>query len=269
MTAVRSSGGGFLAAPVEALEARIEGLAGAIEVVRPDGDGPFPVVIQLHGCGGRKPLQGRWAQAVREAGWAAVVVDSYAHRRISNTEAYSLVCTGLKLRGAERAGDLFAAMEWVRRQGWADGGRIVVAGWSHGGWSALDAMAMAPGTDAERLTGLTGLGAEPLEGLIGAFLVYPYASMPSIARMRGLRVDVAPLAIVGGRDVIVGGRGLASALRRMRTPGEEIEVVFFDKATHAFDEAEASDLRVHFDAALTRRAHGLLQDYLGRVLARG
>ena len=110
--------------------------------------------------------------------------------------------------------------------------------------------------------------AEPVDVLVGAFLVSPYASMPSIARMRGLRVDVAPLAIVGGRDVIVGGRGLASALRRMRTPGEAIEVVFFDKATHAFDEAEASDLRVHFDAALSRRAYGMLQDYLGRVLAR-
>ena len=270
MAVISALGGGFFAPPAESFEKRIEGLATAIEVVRPEGDGPFPVVIQLHGCGGCKPLQGRWAQAVREAGWAAVVVDSFAHRQISNMEAYGLVCTGLKLRGAERAGDPFAAMEWVRRQEWADADRMVVGGWSHGGWTALDAMAMEPGAEIERQTGLTGVGDKPLAGLVGAFLVYPYAGPPSLARAHGLRVDVAPLAIVGGRDSIVGGRSLASALQRMRTPGAPIEVVFFDTATHAFDEAEAKDLRVHYDAELTRRAEGLLQDYLRRIdAARG
>lgn len=260
--------GGFLAPPPETIEHRIEALAPGIDVLRPDGEGPHPVVIQLHGCGGRKGLQDRWAQVVKEAGWAAVVVDSYAHRRIASAEAYALVCTGMKLRGAERAGDLFAAMEWVRRQSWADPQCIVAAGWSHGGWTALDAMAMAPGSEIERLTGLTGVGEAPLSGLAGAFLVYPYASLPSIARLNGLRVDVAPLAIVGGRDVIVGGRGLASALRRMRTPGAPIEVAFFEKATHAFDEVGAKDLRVRYDAGLTREAEGLLRDYLRRVTAR-
>ncbi len=259
---------GFLAPAVEPLEARVEKLAVGIDVVRPDGDGPFPVVIQLHGCGGRKPLQDRWAGVVRDAGWAAVIVDSYAHRNISDTQAYATVCTGLRLRGAERAGDLFGAMEWVRRQAWADAERIVATGWSHGGWTALDAMAMEPGAEAERLTGLTGLVEEPLAGLVGAFLMYPFASLPSIARLRGLRVDAAPLAIVGGRDVIVGGRGLGAALRRMKTPGAPVEVVLFDKATHAFDEVEATDLRVRYDAGLTRRAEALLQDYLRAAEAR-
>lgn len=263
-----SARGGFLAPPVESLERRVRDIAASVDVVRPDGDGPFPVVIQLHGCGGRKSLQGRWAAVVRDAGWAAVVVDSYAHRRISSAEAYALVCTGMKLRGAERAGDLFAAMEWVRGQDWADARRMVVAGWSHGGWTALDAMAMAPGAEAERLTGLTGLADEPLAGLAGAFLVYPFASPPSLARMRGLRVDVAPLALVGGHDVIVGGRGLAGVLRRMRTPGEAIGVVLLEKATHAFDEVDAKDLRVRYDAGLTRRAEQLLTDYLRRIEAR-
>lgn len=253
---------GFLAPPSEQMEARIEALARGIDVVRPEGGGPIPVVIQLHGCGGRKPMQDRWAQIVSGTGWAAVIVDSYAHRRISDNEAYATVCTGLKFRGAERAGDLFAAMEWVRRQDWADARCIVAAGWSHGGWTLLDAMAMAPGAEAERLTGLQALPAEPLAGLAGAFLMYPYASPPSIARLRGLRVDAKPLAVVGGRDVIVGGRGLGRALRRMKTPGPAIEVEVFDKATHAFDEAEAKDIRVRYDAALTRRAEGLLRDYL-------
>lgn len=260
--------GSFLAPQTEAFAARIEALAAGATVVRPEGDGPFPVVMQLHGCGGRKPLQDRWAEIVRDAGWAAVIVDSHAHRRISDREAYATVCTGLRFRGAERAGDLFASMEWVRAQTWADASRIVVAGWSHGGWTALDAMAMHVGAEAQRLTGLEGLPDEPLAGLVGAFLIYPFASPPSLARLRGLRVDVAPLAIVGGSDVIVGGRRLGRALQRMKTPGAPIDVVLFGKATHAFDELEAKDLRVRYDAGLTKRAQGLLVDYLRRVASR-
>lgn len=260
--------GAFLAPKAEELETRVKSIAAGVTVVRPQGDGPFPAVVQLHGCGGRKPLQDRWAEVVRDAGWAAVIVDSYAHRRISDREAYATVCTGLRFRGAERAGDLFAAMEWVREQAWADASQIVVAGWSHGGWTALDAMAMEPGAEAQRLTGLTGLPEEPLAGLAGAFLVYPYASPPSLARLRGLRVEAAPFAIVGGSDVIVGGRGLGRALQRMKTPGEAIDVVVFEKATHAFDELEAKDLRVRYDAGLTKRAQGLLVDYLRRVANR-
>ena len=33
-------------------------------------------------------------------------------------------------------------------------------------------------------------------------------------------------------------------------------------ATHAFDEPDSHDLRVHYNSELTRRAEGLYQDYL-------
>lgn len=246
----------------ETLEARIAALAPGLEIYRPEGPGPFPVVIQLHGCGGKKALQGRWGRAAREAGWVAIVVDSYRHRKISPFEAYSTVCTGMRLWGRERAGDLFAAMEWVRWQSWAMADRIVVAGWSHGGWTAMDAMTMTPGEEIEAATGLSGIGPDPLGGLVGAFLVYPYAGPGSLARVKGLQVDVSPLAIVGARDVIVGGRSLAKALAGIETPGKPIEVAVFENATHAFDEEEARDLRTRYDPVLTARAQDLYRGYL-------
>ncbi|MEO6377912.1 MAG: dienelactone hydrolase family protein, partial [Caulobacteraceae bacterium] len=71
-------------------------------IVRPDGPGPSPVVVQLHGCGGIQPMQMRYAETARTAGVAALVVDSLAPRGIGRREAQLTVCTGLRLRGAER-----------------------------------------------------------------------------------------------------------------------------------------------------------------------
>jgi dienelactone hydrolase len=191
-----------------------------------------------------------------------VVVDSYAFRNISTLQAYSLVCTGLHLWGRERAGDLFAMMEWARRQDWVDARRIAVAGWSHGGWTALDAMALAPGMEAAAATRLDGLSDEPLAGLAGAFLVYPFAGPGSLARSRGLRLDVPVKALVGGQDVVVGSKSLARALERMPTPKRPIDVVLLEGATHAFDEKEARDLRVRYDPELVARAHGMYAEFL-------
>lgn len=252
----------------ETLEQRIEALLPGADIYLPEGEGPFPVAIQLHGCGGKKSFQADWAEVAKSAGWAVMVVDSYKHRRISTLQAYTTVCTGLQFWGQERAGDLYAAMEWLRRQSWADANRMVVAGWSHGGWTALDAMCLRPGEEAGRTTKLTGLPEEPLEGLVGAFLVYPFAGPIAMAPSRGLRVDVAPLALVGGQDIIVGGRPLMRTLERMKTPGEKVRVVFLDTATHAFDENTARDIRVRYDPALTERAHGLYRDYLTGIAKR-
>jgi dienelactone hydrolase len=246
----------------ETLQHRIDMLLPGADLVLPEGKGPFPVVIQFHGCGGKKPFQLDWAEAAKQAGWAALVIDSHKHRNISQLEAYATVCTGLQLWGRERAGDLYAAMEWVRRQSWADAKRIVVAGWSHGGWTVLDGLCMAPGAEMANATHISDLPAEPLAGLAGAFVVYPFAGPGSLARSRGLRVDVSPMALVGTRDVIVGGRGLARTLSKMPMPGKPMDVVILEGATHAFDEPDTHDLRTRYDPAITGRAQKMYQAYL-------
>jgi dienelactone hydrolase len=251
----------------ESLQQRIDALLPGADLTLPEGEGPFPVVIQLHGCGGKKNLQARWAKVAKDAGWAVLVVDSYAHRNISTLEAYATVCTGLRLWGRERAGDLYAAMEWVRQQDWADHDRIAVAGWSHGGWTALDALALKPGADAESATRLTGLPEEPLSGLVGAFVIYPFTGPGSIAPSRGVRADIPVKALVGTHDMVVGNRSVARALQKMPTPRTPVDVVMMEGATHAFDEVEAQDLRVRYDPELTRLAHGLYTDFL-RSLAK-
>jgi dienelactone hydrolase len=245
----------------ETLDQRVAAMMPYADIVKPEGPGPFPVVVQMHGCGGKKDFQRTWAQEAVKAGWAAIVLDSYGHRGISRLGAYATVCTGSRLWGRERAGDLYAALAWARAQPWADGDRMVAAGWSHGGWAVLDALAMAPGAEMADATKLEGLADEPLAGVVGAFLVYPYCSFGCVARRHGLRFDARPLALVGSKDAIVGGDSLRTTLSALNAP-TAVRVEWLDGATHAFDEPEARDLRVRHDPVLTAHAHGLYRAYL-------
>jgi dienelactone hydrolase len=235
-----------------------------METRRPAGSGPFPVVLMLHGCGGPRPFLRDAAEHVVRAGGAAVLIDSFAPRRISRIAAIATVCTGAQLRGRERAGDLYAAFAWAGRQRWADPKRIIAAGWSHGAWTIMDALALHPGEEMRRATGIANLPGEPLQGLAGAFLAYPYAGVASLAGRRDWRIAPPAIAILAGRDYIVGVKTPRAALERQRARGAPIEIVHFPTATHAFEDAEAEDPRIRHDPELTAHAYALLCDLVGR-----
>ncbi|MBI3437617.1 MAG: dienelactone hydrolase family protein [Proteobacteria bacterium] len=244
------------------LEARADWLAPHLHVTRPEGSGPFPVLLMLHGCGGPRPFQREIATLMADAGAAAVEIDSFAPRGIDRAAAYATVCTGARLRGRERAGDLYAAIAWVRRQEWADPSRIIGAGWSHGAWTIMDALSLRAGDEMRRATGLHDLNREPLEGLAGTFLVYPYAGPTSFAGRRAWRITPRSLAITAGRDVVVGYTRPRAALNRLCDNGALIELVHFENATHAFEDRETGDLLVRYDAEATAREHALLREFI-------
>src|SRR6266511_194461 len=54
-------------------------------LVRPAGEGPFPAVVQLHGCGGLQAQSYRWARWLADRGYVALVVDSFGPRRAKGT----------------------------------------------------------------------------------------------------------------------------------------------------------------------------------------
>ena len=229
-----------------------------MKVSRPAGDGPFPTVLMLHGCGGHRPFQDDAAEQVVRAGAAAVQIDSFAPRRISRVAAIATVCTGAQLRGRERAADLYAAFAWAKAQSWVDKKRVLAAGWSHGAWTIIDSLALRAGEEMRRATGIEDLPAEPLEGLAGAFIVYPYAGVASLAGRRDWRIAPRSVAILAGRDHIVGVATPRAALERQRARGAPLEIVHFPTATHAFEDAEAEDPRIRHDPELAARAYGML-----------
>ena len=225
------------------LAAHAAWLAPHLQVVRPPGPGPFPVVVQMHGCGGVQPMQSRYAEAACAAGVAAVVVDSLAPRGISRTEAQLTVCTGLRLRGAERAHDLLAVLAWLDGEAWADTGRLAAAGWSHGGWSVMEALA-APDAQDPRLAALSLV-----------ILVYPYAGPLARSARHGWgphRPQVR--ACLAGRDAVVGRVSPLRALERLKADGLDVEVLTLPDATHCFDDECARDPRTRYRPDLAAAA---------------
>lgn len=221
--------------PDDRLDAWAARLVPHLRVLRPEGGGPFPVVVQMHGCGGMRPLQLAYARAACDAGVAAVVVDSLLPRGIGRRAAQLTVCTGARLRGAERAVDLLAVLRWLDAQPWADPRRTAAAGWSHGGWAVMEALAaLPPGTPAAE----TGLSALKL-----AALVYPYAGALSTTGRRGWGARPRVWACLAGRDAVVGRAGPRRALERLAADGLEVEVLHLPDATHAFDDEAPDDPR--------------------------
>lgn len=248
----------------ETLEQRIARLEPYYDVRQPETISQRgPVVIMLHGCGGPRPFIEDMADAAAAAGATAIMVDSFAPRRISRMAAFATVCTGARLQGRERAGDLYATLAWARRQPWADPARISVIGWSHGGWTIMDALALRSGEEMRRATGLEDLSDEPLDGLAATMIVYPYTGVGTYTGHRDWRMAPRSTAIIAQRDYIVGSS--RAALERQRARGAPMDIVVFENATHAFEDQQAEDPRVRYNPAATAREHDLLREMIGAL----
>ena len=242
-----------MAAPATTVAGHAERIAAGLTVRKPFGFGPFPVVLQLHGCAGNQPFQNRYAEAALKAGFAVVIVDSFRPRGLSRLDGSLFVCTGAALRGSQRAADLYAVMHWLKGQDWADHTRVVTAGWSHGGWTIMDALAQGP--EAARMTGLTDAGPDLLQGVRGTFLVYPYAAFPSLTSARGWNgARPKVFAVLGGRDQVVGERYPRKSLDRLKRDGLSVDTLYFPEATHSFDDDDANDPRTKYRADLSEQA---------------
>ena len=108
---------------------------------RPEGAGPFPIVVINHGKSPGNPFfqaRSRPTIAARyfvERGYAVVVPMRQGFSK--STGAYISGGCNVGGNGLEQAGDVVAALDYVVAQPWADRTRIVVAGQSHGGWTTL------------------------------------------------------------------------------------------------------------------------------------
>lgn len=223
----------------------------------PGAEGPVPAVLMFPGCGGVQPLQEVYGQAAHQAGWAAITVDSHGARGINRLGARLLVCTALRMRGGERAGDVFAALDLARADPRLDADRMAVIGWSHGGWAILDAMAIA----AEGSGPETGEG---LHGVEAAILLYPYCGFLSRADTGSIGTDIPVTMTVVGRDRVVSAQACRELAADRRAEGAAITLIEEPELTHAFDaEVQAADPRMRYDAEGAARALDHFVEALG------
>ncbi len=217
------------------MDAQVALLSPGMKVFRPAaGAGPFPVIIQFHGCSGyRADWMKRWSEIATTAGFIAVAVDSNGVRGIDRERALKTVCAGKELIGQERAGDVAAAIEYAKAQDGADASRIVLAGWSHGAWSVMDHLALEGAGRAP-----ASLNARPAPAtIVGAVLFYPYCGEGTWSRLHAWAQAPATLMFVAGRDSVVSPEECRTAARKLQREGVAVDLVDYAGADHAFDDA--------------------------------
>jgi dienelactone hydrolase len=136
MTAVAAVLGYSLILPHAGNAQGAAGNSGNYELLTPQGAGPFPAVIVMHPCNGVSDNTRRWASRLVSWGYAALIVDSFRSRGLSNVCGY-----GGALPASVRAHDAIEAKDYLRGLPNIAKDRIGLIGFSHGANAALAASA--------------------------------------------------------------------------------------------------------------------------------
>lgn len=181
-------------------------------LTKPEGKGPFPAVILLHGCLGIEQHYNVWAKRFGSWGYVALQINSFG------SQGKPSVCGP----PSRRAQDLCDARCYLAALPYVDSGRIGLMGWSQGAAAALASF-------CSKLSALKQKN--PFRATI-AF--YPYCYKPLVEMNSPL------LVLVGDRDDYS-----SSALWRERMPlrktRDDMIVKIYPGAYHCFD-AEGVDM---------------------------
>src|SRR5688572_2481671 len=188
---------------------------------RPQGAGPFPAVVLMHGCHGVSPSTREWAAWLRARGYVALVVDSWAARGITDG-----CVPGPDIASTERFDDAVGALRWLRSRAYVDPQRVGVMGWSNGG---VFAMSVINGPSLERAR---ARGVEvPAPGFAAAVALYP-GGCYSLVNERVVR---PLLLLIGDADDWTLPSECARMVEAMRGRGADATIVLYPGAVHYFD----------------------------------
>jgi dienelactone hydrolase len=105
------------------------------DLAKPDGAGPFPAVVGLHGCAGmHEATKQRLVDEFVGRGYVILLVDSYATREIDHACTSTAFATFLMRRP-----DAYGALVFLSRQTFVDPQRVAAVGFSAGARVTLSA----------------------------------------------------------------------------------------------------------------------------------
>jgi dienelactone hydrolase len=216
------------------------------QLYKPDGDGPFPVVIALHGCGGLsghsepvQPRYGEWAEQLLKAGNAVLLPDSYGSREVG---PQCRVKEGRVLARRERLADIIVARQWLVEQPWVERSRISLLGWANGASALL--WAVRPQLSSHKI--------EP--DFRSAVAFYPDCRISSGL---GWSARVPTLLLIGAKDDVSSPPACRQMVDGARGRSALTRIVVYPGAYHDFDRANFP-LRATAetsDAALPEHGH--------------
>src|SRR6266853_2391571 len=194
------------------------------QLYKPDGDGPFPTVIALHGCGGlgghSEPVLPRyrdWAEQLLKAGHAVLLPDSYGSRELG---AQCRVKERRVLARRERVADITAARQWLVQQEWVARDRISLIGWANGASAVL--WAVRPQLSSRAI--------EP--DYRSAIAFYPDCRISSGT---GWSARVPTLLMIGAKDDVSSPPACKQMVDGARGRSALARIVVYPGAYHDFD----------------------------------
>ena len=101
----------------------------------PEGDGPFPAIVLLHGCSGVLEKHRVWAKDLVEWGYLVLIPDSFSSRGI--TRLCGAGDAVWQKFNELRPYDTYAALQYLNNLNQVDTNRVGLIGWSYGGTIAL------------------------------------------------------------------------------------------------------------------------------------
>ena len=226
------------------------------ELVRPDGQGPFPAVLLFHGCGGVRRNLSTWADFMRALGFVALVVDSNEPRGLdSDTGCNPLTAQ----RGRERAGDVLVSLDYARTLPFVDPNRIVLAGWSAGSWAVMELLAMDQPNQLP-----TNLSAAPeggLNGVAGVLFLSPFCGLP--ATVGPWTADVPVLILIAGADPPASNDNCLALAARLKEQGRPVETYVYEGIGHAWDVKDVAPGHTHvYHAETTEDSRARVRAFL-------
>ena len=218
-------------------------------LMRPAGEGPFPAVVQLHGCGGLEEESYRWARWFADHGYVALVVDSFGPRQVkgdcrSGPDEPPVTA---------RFDDAFGALRYLQSLPYVRADRVAAIGWSQGGVYAMSVI-NGPSLERAKKRGV----ALPAVGFAAGIGVYPGGCF-SLVNEQAIR---PLLVLIGGADDWTPAAKCAEMVDAMRGRGADASIVIYPGAYHYFDvEGQKHEVLADVENDLKPGGHGATVSY--------
>jgi dienelactone hydrolase len=229
-------------------------------VVTPQGEGPYPAIVVLHGCGGllsdanNQEMASHfqyWAEFGKENKVVMIFPNSFTPRGFSEFCGVAPPADAICSPAYERPKDVADILNWIADQNYIDVHRLGIMGFSHGGSTTIASLVNTgvimlnersvanegityevPGP-VEMPSGLTfkaGVAYYPGAGFYGYFKdeYLPYAPLLIQA------ASLDPLYTSGGPDALVES---ALANGASIATKNNVEMIVHEGASHSFDGA--------------------------------